>query len=955
MTRLSTILPALLLATLAACGGSDGGGGGGGATGGDAGSPGDGGETTGNDTVGGGTGDGSTTGTGTGGGGPPPDLDGADLSHGARELPVNPIDTRAPGTPLVSETGRARAAALAESLGVIYEVVENHGGDTTESCRELGAEYASCSATNLHIKDAEGTLNDGGWRLYFHSLRRVLRVDSDEFVAYHVNGDLNYLVPSAGFRGFDGEVKTVRLFTEFSHLMRSDFLPRYWLVRDGEAPELLPNTDAETDESAYTAPITGDNRRAFNGEPLPLARPAVRHAANADLASRVAALDPREVDARIVPAPRETTLGTGALDVSGGLSFAGTDLGADAVAALEGRLAAFGTVGGGTPLEARVDASLPAGTHTLDVTSAGVSIRGHDAEALFHGAQSLLSLVRPGVATIPAVSVVDAPRYAHRGMHVDLARNFHTRATLERLIDQMAAYKLNRLHLHLSDDEGWRLEIPGLPELTEVGARRAFALDADGAVLEAEGLMPQLGSGPGDDNAGTGHLTRADFVALLRRATARHIEVVPEFDMPGHARAAVVAMRARAARLGTPTDTSVRIDDPDDASRYVTVQHYDDGILNPCVPGTYAFVTRVVDEVAAMYAEAGAALRVWHMGGDEARNIQLGFGYPNADRSLWDEPWARSPACTAYIAATDGVASRDELERHFVERVARIVADAGIPALYAWHEIVEGREASSLATTAAGVTYWRPVARNASSAQTAVDGAAEFAARGFETVISAPDFLYFDFPQEIDPEERGQYWATRYTDVAKLFAFAPGNLAQNAETSLTSTGQPWSATVPSGAGDVVGIQGQLWSELVRTPEQFDFMVFPRLLALAERAWHRPAWELEPMPGQRFSNASALVDRDALAADHARFAAALASRELAKLDAAGVAYRVPVPGATGAGAAFEMNLALPGLPLEFSADGQGFTRWRPGVDASGARFVRALSADGRRAGRVDTIE
>ena len=943
-----TILPSrlaalLLLTTLAACGGSNDDGadpapGPGGDAGGDTGADsGDGGDVGGGDTAGGGT-----------GGGGDPALDGADLAHAGTALAVNPIDPA--DAPLVSAAGRARAESLAEPLGVIYEVVENHGEESGESCRALGAEYGSCSVTNLHIRDAEGVLNDGGWRLYFHSLRRVLRVDSDEFVASHVNGDLHFLEPSDGFDGFEDGVESVKLFVEFSQLMQSDFLPRYWLVRDGAEPLLLPNTATETDEDAYSMPITGENRRAFNGEPIPLADPAARFAANADVAARAARLSAREVQSRIVPAPRRADVGTGSLDISGGLSFGGTDLGAAAIEVLESRLGTFGPVGRGVPLTARIDASLPAGTHTLDVSAGGVAIAGADAEALFHGAQSLLSLVQPGVGTIPAVAIVDGPRFAHRGMHVDVARNFQSLASIDRLLEQMAAYKLNRLHLHLSDDEGWRLEIPGLPELTEVGARRAFELDADGAVLEANALMPQLGSGPGSDNAGTGHFSREEFVALLRRATARHIEVIPEFDMPGHARAAVIAMRARAARLGTPTDTNVRIDDPDDTSRYVTIQHYDDGILNPCVPGTYAFLETVVDEVAAMYAEAGAPLEVWHMGGDEARNIQLGAGYPEPDTSRWEQPWEASPACASYIAETPDVASRDDLERHFVERVARIVADASIPRLYAWHEILDGLDAAALATAGAGTTYWRPISRDG-----AIGEAAGFVERGYETVLSAPDFLYFDFPQEVDPEERGQYWGTRYSDVAKVFSLAPENLSQNAETSTTNTGRAWQSTATSSQPAFTGMQGHLWSELTRTPEQFDFMIFPRLLALAERAWHRADWELDYAQGTTYSESSGLVDKAALASDLAGFAAALGRKELPKLDAAGIAYRIPVPGASSAGGVLEMNLSLPGLPLEYSMDGQRFTRWQSGQDAADATVVRALSADGTRAGRADRIE
>jgi len=874
------------------------------------------------------------------------DTAGADLTHAGRPVPRNDVDPMT--LPQVSTAGRSRVMTL-PGMAVIYEVTENHGGDTDVNCREVGAEYGSCSVANLHIGDANGELADDDWQLWFHSLRRILRVDSDRFEVFHVNGDLHYLAPVEGSTGVEGGVATLRFVNEFSTLAESDIFPRYWIVRDGQAPELLPNTDEASDETRYAMPITGDNRLAFNGDRRPLATPAVRFAANADVTARAAALDARTVQSRVIPTPRSMTSGSGDLNIAGGFSFAGTALDADAVAALAARQATFMTVGTAVPLAATIDASLEPGTHTLDVTTGSIVIAGHDAEALFHGAQSLLGLVRPGVATIPTVSIVDGPRFEWRGMHVDVARSFHTVESIERLLDQMAAYKLNVLHLHLSDDEGWRLAIAALPELTSVGGRRAFALDADGAVTEADTLMPLLGSGPFETH-GSGHYSRGDFVRLLRHATARHIRIVPEFDMPAHARAAVVAMRARAANLGTPTDTSVRIDDPDDGSRYVTVQHYDDGILNPCVPGTYTFVETVVGEVKSMYDEAGAPLDIWHMGGDEAGNIYRGPGYPNPDTSRWDLPWERSPACEAYIDATDGVGSRGDLERHFVERVSAIVANAGIPALYAWHEVLETIPADTLATESAGTTYWG----SASSGRSTIEALNGYAGRGYDVVLALPDFLYFSFPEEIDPEERGNYWGTRSLDVEKVFGLAPENLPQNAETSRDRNGFAWSGEGAGPAPRVIGMQGHVWSEFVRTSAQLDTALYPRLLALAERAWHRAGWELDYDAGTTFTESSTIVDTDARAADYALFAAALGQKELAKLDAAGAGYRIPVPGASTANGSLDMNAAYPGLPLEYSSDGASFTRWSPGAPAS-ATTVRARSVDGARAGRADAIE
>lgn len=123
------------------------------------------------------------------------------------------------------------------------------------------------------------------------------------------------------------------------------------------------------------------------------------------------------------------------------------------------------------------------------MTRGGARVDAHDAAGLFYGAQTLLGLIPQGGGEIPTLTLEDAPRYEHRGFMVDVARNFRQPATLKRLIEQMAAYKLNKLHLHLSDDEGWRLQINGLPELTEVGARRCHDLNEDSC------LLPQLGSG----------------------------------------------------------------------------------------------------------------------------------------------------------------------------------------------------------------------------------------------------------------------------------------------------------------------------------------------------------------------------------------------------------------------------------------------------------------------------
>lgn len=954
MNRLSIIaLPLILTSTLflSACGGSSGGattGGDGGDTGTDNGSA-DSGEGTGdgNDTAGG---DGSTD---------------SSLSHVGNPAPTNAVNPTT--TAFFSARGRDKAAAMPANLAVVFDVVENHGGDaftngTTPNCSSLGAQYSSCSIANLHIKDATGALNDGNWKLYFHSIRRVLRVDSDEFTVSHVNGDLNYVEPSAGFTGFSGDVKTIALVMEYNYLIESDFMPRYWLVRDNGNVTLINNTDDDTDESQYATAISGENRRSFNGEPIALATATSRFTKNSDVETVAATLSAADIQSRIIPLPASVNLGTGTLDIGSGFSFAGTQLAAPAITALSARQAQFMSPSAGVPLSAIINPSLNANSYTMDVTSTGISLAGADEQALFYAAQSLLSLVQPGVGTIPTMNVSDTPRFDYRGMHVDVARNFHSVSSLQRLMDQMAAYKLNKLHIHLSDDEGWRLEIPSLPELTSIGARRSFQVDAAGNVSEAAGLMPQLGSGPTGDNQGSGFYSRNDFIALLRYAADRYIQIIPEFDMPAHARAAVVAMRVRASNLGNANDINVRLDDPLDTSRYLTIQSYNDGILNPCLPGTYNFIDNVITDVQSMYTAASATLDTWHMGGDEANNVFTGGGFQDVNagskvpwrgeitRSDWDYPWEASPACATFIANTPGVNSRDDLQLYFVKQVAERVANAGISTLYAYQDIYDLIDASELATQNAGVGYWEPV--TTTDGYNNING---FSNRGFETLVAVPDFLYFDFPQEVDPEERGYYWATRYTDTRKVFGFAPENLPQNAETSVNREGASWTATGNSANQGFAGMQGQLWSETVRTPEQFDYMVYPRLLALAERAWSRGSWELDYAPGTTFSGSTNLVDKNARTADYAGFAAALGHKELKKLDAAGILYRVSIPGASITGGQLIMNSDLPGLPLEYSSNGTTFVPYTGITSSNGVVAIRARSADGNRTGRADSVE
>src|SRR6185295_14916174 len=235
--------------------------------------------------------------------------------------------------------------------------------------------------------------------------------------------------------------------------------------------------------------------------------------------------------------------------------------------------------------------------YSLVVDTQGVRIVGTSPAGVFYGLQSLRSLLpAPTPAkglVLPALQVVDAPRFGYRGFMLDVARNFQPKPLVLRTLDLLARYKLNVFHFHLTEDEGWRVEMPSLPELTTVGARRGHTLDS------SRFLPPAWGSGPDVDRPwGSGFYTRADYVEILRFAAARHIEVIPELEMPGHARAAIKAMEARFRERSAAGDAEgarrYLLSDAEDRSEYTSAQHYHDNVMNPALDSTYAFVERVV-------------------------------------------------------------------------------------------------------------------------------------------------------------------------------------------------------------------------------------------------------------------------------------------------------------------------------------------------------------------------
>lgn len=373
--------------------------------------------------------------------------------------------------------------------------------------------------------------------------------------------------------------------------------------------------------------------------------------------------------------------------------------------------------------------------YELSVTDDGVSIHANEAAGLFAGVQSLRQLfpsaiesdsVESGPWTIPGGRILDYPRFEYRGAHLDVARHFFGVDDLKRFIDYIALYKFNHVHLHLTDDQGWRIEIESWPKLTNIGAET------------------EVGGGDG------GYYTREEYEEIVAYAGERFITVVPEIDVPGHTNAALSSYdelncdgEAAAPYTGTEVGFSALCVDKD---------------------VTYEFLDDVISEVAAL--TPGPFV---HIGGDEAHE-------------LTEEEYAQ-----------------------FIERAVPLVEEHGKRPV-GWHQIL----AADPPTPAVG-QYWSPdTEAQDADVPAAVDD-------GHELVLSPASHTYLDLKYDADTE-RGLDWAG-HTTIEDAYDWDPGDYVVDVDES-----------------SILGIEAALWTETLETLDDVEFMLFPRLPAIAERGW-----------------------------------------------------------------------------------------------------------------------
>ncbi len=839
--------------------------------------------------------------------------------------------------------------AIAESLQVKYQVVTNI---PSEQCNKdiadglcFEAEIAFTATKAISAKD---------WRIHFSQISPIQSYESDQLSVKHLNGDLHLITLKDNFAGFaQGETKRLKFRAQYWSLAESDAMPNYIVSADNSKAHVIESTKPYIDEEtglemlSHVVAIT-DYEKQFKRnakDKTQWLNSASLYQRNAEMFdSHKLALQPT-IAKQIIPTPKSVTYrDNGAtVDVAKGLKL---DLGNVSLQGVDAALARLADLSvnissakDALPLVLNIaaDDSKPIGSYHLSVTAAGIAVEGVDETGVFNGLMSLASLVTLGSNSLPLLEVADEPHYAFRGMLIDVARNFHSKAFILDLLDQMAAYKLNKLHLHLGDDEGWRLEIPSLPELTEIGAKRCFDTQ------EQNCLMPQLGAGVDENSSVNGYYSVADYQEILKAATARHIQVIPSLDMPGHSRSSVKAMTARYKKYQAQEDEAKAkqflLDDFDDTTKYSSVQFYGDNTINVCLESSYDFVIEVMTQVKKIHAEAGQPLTRYHIGADETAGA-----------------WVDSPACKAFVANNDkGVTDMKELGAYFIERVAGILSDLDIETA-GWSDGMEHTRKENMPAivqaNAWDALFW--------GGHSKVHGLAN---RDWQVVISSPDALYFDFPYEADPKEHGYYWASRQTNTEKVFQFMPDNLPVHAEFWFDRNENPYEADdtkTPLASGTrFLGIQGQLWSENTRMDNTVEHKVFPRLLALAERAWHLADWAVPyNYQGAKYSQDTNAFTREMQQQRDKQwrlFAQTLGQKEFAKLELANIDYRLPTVGAIIKAGKLHANIAFPGLTIEYQvADGQ-WQRYQGPVEVTGDVKVRSRSLNGNRAGRTTSVK
>ncbi len=398
------------------------------------------------------------------------------------------------------------------------------------------------------------------------------------------------------------------------------------------------------------------------------------------------------------------------------------------------------------------------GKEAYEISSSrkGVSVKASTAHGLFYGLQTIKQLVQQdskGNYVIPAVMIKDAPRFGYRGMHLDVGRHFYPVDFIKKYIDLIALHKMNTFHWHLTEDQGWRIEIKKYPKLTEIGAYRKETVVGHASNSKAYDGIPY-----------GGFYTQQQVKEIVKYAGDRFITVLPEIEMPGHSQAVLAAYPEFACKPG-PYEVA-------------TTWGVMKDVLCP-TEETFSFLQDVLTEVMALFPS-----EYIHIGADEC------------PKDRWKESQYAQD-----LVKREGLKDEHELQSYFVRRIEKFL-NANDRKLVGWDEILEGGLSPN-----ATVMSWR-----------GEKGGIEAAKQGHEVIMSPTTYCYFDYYQA-DPETE-ELSIGGFLPVEKVYGYEP--IPAELDTDQ--------------AKYILGGQGNVWTEYMKTSKRVEYMALPRMSALAEVLW-----------------------------------------------------------------------------------------------------------------------
>jgi hexosaminidase len=535
--------------------------------------------------------------------------------------------------------------------------------------------------------------------------------------------------------------------------------------------------------------------------------------------------------------------------------------------------------------------------YEIKINNNTVEISGADAHGVFNGCQTLINILGNHdnlPAEIANMQISDYPDLYHRGIMLDVSRNFSVKNNVLKLIDILSSYKMNVLHLHLSDDEAWRIEIPGLEELTQIGSRRGHTLD------ESECLYPAFDWGWDASDTNTlanGYYTRNDFIEILKYAKQRHVNILPEIDLPGHARAAIKAMNVRYNKY-IKTDKAKAeeylLTDFDDTSKYLSAQSFTDNVINVAMPSSYKFIEKVIDEIHKMYADAGLELKIFHLGGDEV---------PNG-------AWEGSKISLDFMQQHGMSAIRD-LKDYFLSQTLDMLDKKHIQ-LAGYQEVAllrDGTYNERFANRNVLSYCWNNVPEWKGD-----DIPYKLANAGYPIILCNVTNLYLDMSYSKHQNEPGLHWGgfvnefntfdvlpyDIYKSVRRDFSGNPIDIEHATKTKV--------ALAQNARNQIKGMQGQFYAETARSFEMIEYQLFPKMFGLIDRAWNtQPAW-------------SQTKGEQAYETEKQLYNAKISINELPRLLKMKANFRIAQPGIKLVDGLLIANSYIPNAEIRYTTDG-----------------------------------